>query len=230
MRRRIRILGMVAALLAVAVVAEAQEPGQPPSGPVFPNALPPPAPPEAVAPGNPAEPTNPYERGLEGESRPAENEEDLATGRVVPRFGATPVSDVNFLMDYLRIRESVRRHRLPDVRLGRGRIHRRLDGHGPALRPAAAEPLRQRIPAQPDRLGPPEAPGARIGSTSGSTCGISPVPTRRLGQPKGGIGSTIDSHALQPGLPRPLPLGPPADPHRAGHGRQDRPHEHDHRV
>src|SRR4051794_21861516 len=108
MRKRTRALGAVTALLAGSVVAEAQEVAPPPSGAVLPNVPAPPGPFAGVMPSNPpaipAEPTNPYERGLGGESRPAENEEDLAPGRVVPRFGATPVSDVNFLMDYLRFR------------------------------------------------------------------------------------------------------------------------------
>src|SRR5262249_48636223 len=80
-----------AGVLAIVLLAgklAAQETFAPPIGPSIPAAQPyangylvDPGPPSAAS-----EPTNPYERGLEAESLPAEIEEDLATGRVVPRF------------------------------------------------------------------------------------------------------------------------------------------------
>ncbi len=99
MHRLKRPLMAIAVLLVWTIVARAQETALPPAGTPFPDFVAPATVPAAEG------PINPHERGLEAESLPAEIEEDLATGRVVPRFGATPVSDVNFLMDYLGFRE-----------------------------------------------------------------------------------------------------------------------------
>ena len=234
MMSRIRV-GAVAALLAVPVVAEAQEMAQPPSGPVLPNVPAPPGPPAAVLPGNPpanpAEPTNPYTRGLEAESLPAEIEEDLATGRVAPRFGPDAGLRRQLPDGLPAVRRLVRRYRHPDVRLGRGRLHGRLVRHGPALRPAPAEPVRQRVLAQPDRLGAPEAAQAGRVQPRLQRSGISPAPTRPWAQPKGGIGCTITSnpHFSQDFRDLYLSAHLPILTERR-HGLQDRPHEHDHRL
>ena len=47
----------------------------------------------------------PHAAGLEAESLPAELEEDILQPPLEVRWGPTPVSQVNFLMDYLRLRD-----------------------------------------------------------------------------------------------------------------------------
>ena len=92
MESKYRLGGCLAALLVGAVTADAREIPQP-EGEV--------PQPGAVAPG----PTQPRaSTGLEAESLPGELTEDIAEPPDF-RLGPTPVSDVNFLMDYLRFRE-----------------------------------------------------------------------------------------------------------------------------
>jgi Putative beta-barrel porin-2, OmpL-like. bbp2 len=87
-----RFFAGLAALLLGTVAAVAQEAPEPTQG--FPQ-------PGAVAPG-PRPPV--ASSGLEAESLPGELTEDIAQPLDDFRLGPTPVSDVNFLMDYLRLR------------------------------------------------------------------------------------------------------------------------------
>ena len=153
---RCRIGGGLAALLVGAVAADAQEVPQPAQ--VIPQPVQEIPQPGAVAPGPPPPRAS---TGLEAESLPGELTEDIYQAPDDFRLGPTPVSDVNFLMDNLGLERPVRRQRHPDLRLGRGRLHRRVVWPRHSLGPAPAEPLRRRVLAQPDRLGDPEAAQAR---------------------------------------------------------------------
>jgi hypothetical protein len=192
MMRWIRMLGATAALLAASAATNAQEMGQPPSAPPFPNAPVPASAGAAAQPANPAEPTNPYERGLEAESRPAENEEDLAPGRVVTRFGATPVSDVNFLMDYFRFRGLFGDTGFRTF----GWIENGYTGASPGTGLLSVEPRLNRFGNEYlfNQIGwvlqkPLETDRFNLGFNMRYYAGADAA----TGQPKGGIGSTIDS-------------------------------------
>ncbi|MFO0891305.1 MAG: outer membrane beta-barrel protein [Isosphaeraceae bacterium] len=188
MTRRIRILAAVSALFAVPAVAEAQEAVAPPA--IL-------SPPVVVAPGGPgmaaaaaAELTNPYERGLEAESLPAEIEEDLATGRVVPRFGPTPVSDVNFLMDYLRFRELFGDTAIRTF----GWIENGYTGASPGTGLLSVQPRLNRYGNEYlfNQIGwvlqkPLSTEGFNLGFNVRYFAGADAA----TGQPKGGIGSTV---------------------------------------
>jgi Putative beta-barrel porin-2, OmpL-like. bbp2 len=97
---------ILAALLVMTLVAEAQE--IPSARPVTPQppAAAPNAPPPILTPGQPQESDAPppppvnLGYGLEAESLPGELSEDIRQP-AVPRLGPTPVSDVRFLMDNL---------------------------------------------------------------------------------------------------------------------------------
>ena len=92
MQWQCRIGGGLAALLVGAVTAYAQEIPQPEGDVPQPGAVVPgPAPARASS-------------GLEAESLPGELTEDIDQIHDF-RFGPTAVSDVNFLMDYLRLRD-----------------------------------------------------------------------------------------------------------------------------
>ena len=196
MMSRIRV-GAVAAMLAVPIVAEAQEVAQPPSGPVLPNVPVPPGPPAGVLPGNPpanpAEPTNPYTRGLEAESLPAEIEEDLATGRVAPRFGPTPVSDVNFLMDYLRIGELFGDSGFRTF----GWLESGYTGASPGTGQLSVQPRQNRFGNEMvvSQIGwVLQKPLSQDEFSLGFNIRYFAGADAALGQPKGGIGSTISSN------------------------------------
>ena len=93
MKWKSRVVASVAALLLTAVAVGAQEVTQPvPETPQ----------PGTVAPG-PRPPV--ASTGLEAESLPGELTEDIFQPADNFRLGPTPVSDVNFMMDYLRLRE-----------------------------------------------------------------------------------------------------------------------------
>jgi hypothetical protein len=62
--------------------------------------------PAAASPAGAAAPTPPaHGTGLEAESLPAELEEDISQPPVEVLWGPTPIVQVNFLMDYLRLRD-----------------------------------------------------------------------------------------------------------------------------
>src|SRR5262249_41265846 len=106
-RREYRVGAGLVILLALAVTAEGQQTPQPRT-----NA------PEVPQPTTPGAESTPGENGandtdqerptattgLEAESLPREIAEDIATPPAARRFGPTPVSEVNILMDYLRLR------------------------------------------------------------------------------------------------------------------------------
>jgi len=94
-----RLGGGLAALLVGAVAADAQEIPQPAQ--VIPQPAQEMPQPVAVAPGPRPRTAS---TGLEAESLPGELTEDIAEPPDF-RLGPTPVSEVNFLMDYLRLRE-----------------------------------------------------------------------------------------------------------------------------
>ena len=93
MESKYRLGGCLAALLVGAVAADAQEVPQPAQEIQQPG---------AVAPG-PRPPV--ASTGLEAESLPGELTEDIYQAPDDFRLGPTPVSDVNFLMDDLRLRK-----------------------------------------------------------------------------------------------------------------------------
>jgi hypothetical protein len=191
-----RTLAAVMALLAGVVVAEAQEIAPPPVGPASPNFVTSGTAPAFAMPVNPpaaTEPTNPYERGLEAESLPAEIEEDLAPGRVVPRFGPTSVSDVNFLMDYLRFRELFGDTGLRTF----GWLESGYTGASPGTGQLSVEPRQNRFGNEMvvSQIGfvlqkPLETDRFNLGFNVRYFAGADAA----LGQPKGGIGSTVASN------------------------------------
>ena len=184
-------LAAVSALLAAPAVTESQEAFRPPGVP---------SPPAVLAPGTtgvvtavPAESTNPYERGLEAESLPAEIEEDLATGRVVPRFGPKPVSDVNFLMDYLRFRELFGDTGLRTF----GWLESGYTGASPGTGQLSVQPRQNRFGNEMvvSQIGwvlqkPLSTDEFNLGFNIRYFAGADAA----LGQPKGGIGTTITSN------------------------------------
>src|SRR5262245_1450518 len=195
MPRTRRTLAAVMAMFASTVFAKAQEVSLPPAGTVPPNYVAPapvvgmPINPPAAAEG----PINPYERGLEAESLPAEIEEDLATGRVVPRFGPTPVSDVNFLMDYLRFRELFGDSGLRTF----GWLESGYTGGSPGTGQLSVEPRQNRFGNEMvvNQIGwvlqkPLSQDEFNLGFNIRYFAGADAA----LGQPKGGIGSTIASN------------------------------------
>jgi hypothetical protein len=194
---RIRTIVAMAPLLAGSVVAVAQEMAQPPPPPAFPNVTAPPGPPAVPAvvapPAAPGAPTNPYERGLEAESLPAEIEEDLATGRVVPRFGPTPVSDVNFLMDYLRFRELFGESGLRTF----GWLESGYTGASPGTGQLSVQPRQNRFGNEMvvSQIGwVLQKPLSQDECSLGFNVRYFAGADAALGQPKGGIGSTIASN------------------------------------
>jgi hypothetical protein len=197
MRAKIRSFTTVTALLVGSVVAEAQEAAQPPAGPALPNAPalpgPPLAPGTVVPPATPGVPANPYEVGLEAESLPAEIEEDLAPGPVRNRFGPTPVSDVNFLMDYLRVRELFGDTGLRTF----GWLESGYTGASPGTGQLSVQPRQNRFGNEMvvSQIGwvlqkPLSTDEFNLGFNVRYFAGADAA----LGQPKGGIGSTVTSN------------------------------------
>ena len=109
------------------------------------------------APDAPAPPVPRASSGLEAESLPRELAEDIYQAPAAPRLGPTPVSDVRFLMDNLGLRNVFGDSGIRAFGWVEGGYSGCVDRLRPALRPAPAEPVRQRVPAQPDRPGAPEA-------------------------------------------------------------------------
>jgi hypothetical protein len=182
MSRLFRISACLAALL-VGTIAAAQEIPQPAQ--VIPQ-------PGMVAP--PPEPrANPYEVQLEAQSLPAEIEEDLATGPVKNRFGATPVADVNFLMDYLRFRDLFGDTGIRTF----GWLESGYTGASPGTGQLSVEPRQNRFGNEMvvNQIGfvlqkPLSTDEFNLGFNVRYFAGADAA----LGQPKGGIGSTIASN------------------------------------
>ena len=106
--------------------------------------------------------------GLEAESLPAEIAEDFYQAFPVPRLGPTPVANVRLLMNLLNLDRLEEWSNIRTFGWVEGGYTGASDRPGHPLGPDPAEPLRRRIPAQPDRLGDPEAAPSRINSTSAS--------------------------------------------------------------
>src|SRR5262245_32047276 len=190
MPQGLKSLGVVAFLLAGPVLAEAQEMAQPPPEAVLPAV---PGSPGAAVGAVGAQPATPYTAGLEAWLLPAEIEEDLATGQVRTRLGPTPVSDVNFLMDYLGFRQLFGDTGLRTF----GWLESGYTGASPGTGQLSIEPRQNRFGNEMvvSQIGwvlqkPLSTDEFNLGFNVRYFAGADAA----LGQPKGGIGSTITSN------------------------------------
>ena len=169
-----------------------------------------------------------YGSGLEAESLPGELTEDITGGAESLRFGATPVSQVNFLMQYLRFADLFGNTGIRTF----GWVEGGYNGASTGTGVLSVQTRQNRFGNEflLNQIGwviekPLEQNVFNLGFMMRYFAGADAA----LGAAKGA--STLHRQPpLRSGLPRPLPLGPPADPHRWRDGLQDRPYEHDHRL
>ena len=167
--------------------------------------------------------------GLEAESLPGELTEDISGASGALRLGPTPVSEVRFLMDTLGIANLVGDSGIRTF----GWVEGGYTGASTGAGMLSVQPRQNRFgdefllnqigwaiqkPLKQDQFDW----GFNMRYFAGSDAA--------LGAAKGGIGWPAGQSAFRSGLPRPLPVGPFADPHRRRRGPQGRPHEHDHRL
>ncbi|MDG3002837.1 outer membrane beta-barrel protein [Paludisphaera mucosa] len=186
--KRISFLLAVGLTTAVTTATRAQEPslaemaGQPPADAVEA----PPAP--ALGP-----PRNSAGGGLEAESLPAEQAEDLAPGMdSIRTLGPTPVADVRFLMDQLGLQRTLGDSGIRSF----GWIEGGYTGASPGSGLLSVEPRQNRFGNEflLNQIGLVlQKPLQRGGLNFGFNVRYFAGADAALGQPKGGIGSTVTS-------------------------------------